>query len=162
MSLRQTLQAAMDEIEAQVRPLTQEIEGLLTQIAEIEAQREDLHVFMLKHHIIGEDEVRQTSMPMVSVLLGNPPHQGVVRPYEPKELRNMMVDIFKSERRSLHHRIELIPLLEKRGIKISSGNPAGLITAHLHNDPRFRKTPGKPGNWELASWPVEPLPLNES
>ena len=58
----------------------------------------------------------------------------------------------------MHYRTEIAPALQKQGLLSNVKSPKGTVNAHLGHDKRFRRTPDRPGYWELTSWAERRFP----
>lgn len=154
------LRSIFDDLEAEREQLQGQIASINARLAEIAIQRDKLRDFILDFSDVSQTETAEQTVAMGELEESSPDElvdekRKKATSVAPKGLRNAILEIFREQKRPLHHRTELIPLLERRGMFITSENPAGVVGAHLSNDSRFIKTPLRPGYWQLASWIAE-------
>lgn len=151
----QSLHSMREEVETERRKMLDEIARLDQEAAildELVRNYVQLTGATVETQVVAS-EGRMTDVPPRT----SPPTTNTIR----TEILHLMRDVGKP----LHYRLELLPLLLQRGVQFSSDNPSGSLSAHLSEDSRFVKVPGRPGYWGLASWrlrsgdppPSEPL-----
>ncbi len=153
LSVLSKLQSALDEIESAKSALSDELARIHQAIAEYDANAIKLRTLIVEFSSRGIEQAADiqssiaTTQEPGAVVLPSPP--------EDKSIRNAMVEILRETKRPMQYRTEITPALQKQGLLGNVKSPKGTVNAHLGHDKRFRRTPGRPGYWELISWSLQ-------